>query len=1114
MMKNVSLLLWVFIPLILIAQDPVLNENFLQTDGEVYAVEYDQANDLVYIGGQFTYVGRPEPYSFAIDQTSGAIDFSFANPNGQIIVSIPDGNGGWYIGGVFTTVGGELRNNLAQLDATGQVTSWNPNADDQVNSLAISGSTIYAGGFFTNIGGQTRIRIAALDANTGNATSWNPSASSQVATIAVSGSTVYVGGSFTSIGGQSRNRIAALDAATGLATSWNPSASGPFDTNVFDIVVSGQIVYVGGRFNSIGGQTRFNIAAINAITGAATSWNPSADAAVFSLAVSGSTVYTGGNFVSIGGQGRNFIAALDATSGLATSWNPSASNQVRTIAVSGSTVYVGGAFTSIGGQSRNHIAGLDISTGSATSWNPSTNFTVDCLAISSTTVYACGDFTFVGGQFRKNIAALDASTGVATNWNPSANFAVRSFAVSSSTVYVGGEFTSIGGQNRNRIAALNTTTGAAKSWNPSANATVSSLAIYDSTVFAGGSFSNIGFTFRSRLAAIDTTTGFATSWIATANGEVLSLAVSGSNLYAGGFFTGIGGQSRNHIAALDLATGAPTSWNPSASSSSGVLSLAVSGSYVYAGGFFTSIGGQSRNRIAAVDITTGLATSWNPNANGPISTIAVSGSTVYAGGLFTFIGGQSRNNIAALDTITGAPTNWNPSGDGSVYSLGVSGSNIYAGGSFESIDGKSIIGFAAFDFNTTCTIDASCTPYTLTLSPSGNATLQPDDVNNGSTASCGTPILSLSQINFDATHIGENTVILTVEDENGNTDTCQAVVTVLPNPESCRYFLSNHNAQGGSDVYEMFIDEDTYTASLSHLVSVPQRVNLSFNNSSNLLFLGRENNNSATFQTLNPDSEVLGLPISVNVNLSGFTGAAFGPDGMLYIASQTSGAIYRFNPSNFTGSLFSSALVNGGDIDFDTDGKMVLVSRSPARAYIVNEGAPNTILGPVPNTVSGLARRGDGTFLLSAAGNNKLILGSTEDGDLGVRFDLLLNGAPFTPGNGDLASGCPLPTGEMVGMTAPNLSENAVNAHARLSSQPNPTSDINTVSFTAKEEARYTLEVYDMQGRSVQTIFDQITEQGLPYRVIFDGTFLPNGVYIYRLTTGSAVEVAKFMIAR
>ena len=411
-----------------------------------------------------------------------------------------------------------------------------------------------------------------------------------------------------------------------------------------------------------------------------------------------------------------------------------------------------------------------------------------------------------------------------------------------------------------------------------------------------------------------------------------------------------------------------------------------------------------------------------------------------------------------------------------------------------------------------CSITASCSPYTLTLSPSGTATLTPDDVNNGSIVSCGAPILSLSQINFDATHIGENIVILTVEDENGNTDTCQAVVTVLPNPESCRYFLSNYNAQGGSDVYEMFIDEDAFSASLNHLVSVPQRVNLSYNNAANLLYLGRENN--STFQTINPDDGSLSLPGGVSVNLSGFTGAAFGPDGMLYAASQTSGAIYRFNPSNFTGSLFSSALVNGGDIDFDTDGKLVLVSRNPARAYFVNQGAPNTIIGPVPNTVSGLARTGDGNFLLSVAGYNKLILGSTDDGDLGVRFDLLLNGAPFTPGNGDLASGCPVPTGEMVVMAAPNLSENAVNAHAVLSSQPNPTDGISVVRFTTEKGTRATLEVYDMNGRNISTLFNQVANAGQEYRIDFDGSALPNGVYIYRLTTENEVVVEKFMIAR
>ncbi len=77
-----------------------------------------------------------------------------------------------------------------------------------------------------------------------------------------------------------------------------------------------------------------------------------------------------------------------------------------------------------------------------------------------------------------------------------------------------------------------------------------------------------------------------------------------------------------------------------------------------------------------------------------------------------------------------------------------------------------------------CPITISCTPHTLTLSPSGIDTLNPEDIDNGSTVSCGTPILSISQTAFDCSHVGENTVILTVEDENGNTETCEVTVIV------------------------------------------------------------------------------------------------------------------------------------------------------------------------------------------------------------------------------------------------------------------------------------------------------------------------------------------------
>jgi hypothetical protein len=90
----------------------------------------------------------------------------------------------------------------------------------------------------------------------------------------------------------------------------------------------------------------------------ATTWNPSASSFVNALTLSGSTVYAGGQFNSIGGQPRNNIAALDVATGNATSWNPGANNTIWFLASSGSTVYVGGFFTEIGNTLHPHFAGI------------------------------------------------------------------------------------------------------------------------------------------------------------------------------------------------------------------------------------------------------------------------------------------------------------------------------------------------------------------------------------------------------------------------------------------------------------------------------------------------------------------------------------------------------------------------------------------------------------------------------------------------------------------------------------------------------------------------------------------------------------------------------------
>lgn len=733
-------------------QNLALLDDTWVANGPVYAVAATPA--VTYIGGDFSYVGPGTGNGVPLDPGSGEATGAFPKVSGLVQACVPDGLGGWFIGGTFTQVGAYVRNNLAHIRYDGAVdTSWAPSVSGgyvtHVYALALSGATLFIGGNFTSVGGAARSSIAAVDVDEdsstyGQTTSWDPNplptsdpnVYGYVSALKILGSTLYVGGHFTSLGGADRSNIGALSTSTGAATSWNPGANA--EVCALDISVNpaaGTTIYVGGAFSYIAHSGRSMIAALDPDSNYALPWNPSANGTVRALAASlssemGLTVFVGGDFTNIGAQWRQYIAALDANLsssgyGKARSWNPGANSQVYALALWGSDVYAGGNFTTMGGEARNHLAAIDTLSGEVADWNPSASEWVSVLTASDKVMYAGGAFTSVGGQLRNNLAAIEPTTGNATTWQPVISGGsypmVYALAVSGSTVYVGGSFTSAGGQTRSNIAALDATTGAVTTWNPNANDDVVALAVSGTTVYAGGRFTTISGQTRNHIAALNTTTANGEmAWDPNADGEVSALAVAGSVLYTGGRFSTIGGQPRNNIAALDAnpssaSYGNAISWDPNAGGDTpNVLALAVSGTTVYAAGAFTNMGGVARNRIAALDSATGELLDWNPNASDTVTSLAVLDTTVYAGGYFTSVSGQTRRGLVSLDANPehveyGNATSWNPNVTGGTYpyvaALSMSGVTLYAGGSFTNAKGLPCSNFAAFAPAPTVTVE-------------------------------------------------------------------------------------------------------------------------------------------------------------------------------------------------------------------------------------------------------------------------------------------------------------------------------------------------------------------------------------------------------------------------
>ncbi|MCE5229183.1 hypothetical protein LLG95_06255 [bacterium] len=672
------LLLGVFMASAALAQ--TFNPDAWVVNGPVYRIL--PTPNAIYIAGDFTHIG-PDFSGGAVplDLATGDHLAVFPKVNGIVNTCIPDGSGGWFLGGSFDQVGTYVRTNLAHILADGTVDpAWNTNTASSVYAMVLAGSTLYIGGQMTYVNGEMRQNLASLNASSGALLPWAPNPNQTVYALAATSSTLYVGGEFTSLSGTSRTQLASFDLASGAITDWSPSISAPSTGGypaVRVLLVSGSTLYAGGRFAG-GNLAAFNLTQPTRAYDLPAIGGENYDDVVYALAISGSTLFVGGGFTKVNGLTHNMLAAVSATSNVVQDWNPGADNSVWAITVVGSKVYAGGYFRKIGGECHPGIVQIDSATTATTPIQCDPSGSILTLAVAGSTMYIGGRQLMVDGVRRVGLAALVPATCRPTAWVSDIDGGVWAMALSGSRLYLGGYFTQIGGKARKNIGAVDISTGEALDWDPSADQPVNAIAVSGSTVYIGGYFNNAGGQPRLHLAALAAASGQATAWNHDLVNRVYSLAADSSGVFAGCDW---GVLSMNH-------TTGQTKWL--LSTDNNVNCVALSGSTLFVGGQFINIGHMKYSGLTGVDAATGsfiygfpTATDYYPLYG--MSSMAVSGSLLGVTNIYNVF-------LLAVTGETLADIHF----DGGTSAVGIQGSNLYAGGGFHTVNGYDRPNFAMF----------------------------------------------------------------------------------------------------------------------------------------------------------------------------------------------------------------------------------------------------------------------------------------------------------------------------------------------------------------------------------------------------------------------------------
>jgi Secretion system C-terminal sorting domain len=355
---------------------------------------------------------------------------------------------------------------IVTLDAaTGNMSSWQADVmgyDNDAYCFTLLNDGLFAGGAFTHVTGFQRRNICIIDTETNTVLPFKIDFDwTEVRALKMHENKLFVAGNIGFVGGAEIYKpVLAFDMATADLLPWQPNLTG----TAYSIEQSGTTIFIAGDVHNANNE-RHHLFALDAENGNIGDWNPNPNWTVNALHVKDNMLYAGGSFSEISGETRGRLCSYNIPDLSLSGWMPVVDGNINKIVSSGNEIWVGGNFSQINNTEASLFAGLDPSTASLTNI-PVTTYSGDSFALiaEDDLVVAAGNQYLSGIENQcNNITVYNTQTNeivpqdsFCINFDNVWNGGIFSMARVNDDLYFGGRFLKINGEmNTMDLANLN-----------------------------------------------------------------------------------------------------------------------------------------------------------------------------------------------------------------------------------------------------------------------------------------------------------------------------------------------------------------------------------------------------------------------------------------------------------------------------------------------------------------------------------------------------------------------------------------------------------------------------------------------------------------------------------